>query len=747
MIGRQISHFYIIRALGSGGMGVVYEAQDTRLPRSVAIKFLSPALSNDPDAIKRFKREAQLASSLNHPNICTVLDVDEGDAQLFIAMELLHGQSLKVRLAAGPLGLDEVVDIAIQIADALTAAHAHGIIHRDITPGNVFLTDSGLVKLLDFGLAKHLSTSDGDAETTNDLSVSGAVGGTIYYMAPEQLAKEPRVDYRCDLFSLGAVLYQMASGGRPFELSPRSALIDAIQAQAHVPLRQLAPHHPALLANIVDKLLAKAPEDRYQTAGALRAELEALRPGLDGYQKLSRATPQQTTSVAVLPFELIGGTTPQAVQFREGLVEDLTSRLSAVKNVRVAPRTSVRALTGQASRDIGKRLDVQMLVEGSVQHTEQRVRVTAALVDARHERSVGAALRIERDLGDLLETQDEIARDVCAGLLESLVQAPHGRYTTAPDAYHAFKRGQHHWTACFTGGWRPAIEHFEYAIARDPQFAMAHVALASAYNFLGFYCLIKPTLAFGVAKRAAERALDIEETLATAHLQLALARFGGEWDWEGAEDAFRRALALDAANPLTHVHYSWLLIMLGREDAALAEAQQAHTLAPSSRFVAGARAETLYLAGHYSDAIQMCNDCLRFDRDYVFAIHVRGLCHLARSMREEAVADLERTAALTNRAPFHLGLLGRCYGQYGLRDQALSLITELHALSPDTYVPPQCYVYIYAGLGERDRALNFQKQAYEDRGSPFNYLAPCIRDLYALDPYHKERLRQMRLSV
>ena len=746
MIGRQVSHFYIIRVLGSGGMGMVYEAQDTRLPRSVAIKFLKPALSDDESAIKRFKREARLASSLNHPNICTVLDVDEGQGHLFIAMELLRGQSLKLRMAAGALALEEIVDVGVQIADALSVAHANGIIHRDISPGNVFITDDGIVKLLDFGLAKHFIRSEGEAEATDDLSTSGSIAGTIYYMSPEQLNEGAPVDHRGDLFALGAVLYQMATGARPFDIAPRSALIAAIQRQAHVPVRRLAPERPERLASIVDKLLAKAPDDRYQSARALKADLDGLRAPAAGHRPAASDSAQRR-SIAVLPFELIGTADAPTVQFRDGLVEDLTSRLSAVKDLRVAPRTSVRAVSGKSLREIRTSLDVQLILEGSVQSTADRVRVTATLIDADRDCAAGPPSRVERQFGDLLETQDVVASELCVDLLQSLTRSPQRRYTRAPEAYHAFKRGQHHWNDCFSGGWRPAIEHFEYAIEKDPQFAMAHAALAGAYNFLGFYCLIKPALAFTVAKRAAERALGIDDTLAAAHLQVALARFGGDWDWEGSEAAFRSALALDGGDALAHVHYSWLLMLLGRVDAALAEARQAQAFAPSSRLVAGARAETLYLAGRYDEAIEICDECLRFDGDYVFAVHVRGLCQLARGARDAAVADLERTAMLTNRAPFHIGLLGRCYGQFGLRDDALRLVTELESANPDTYVPPQCYVFIYAGLGERERALEFQEKAYADGASPFNYLTPCIRDLYARDRYHKKRLEQMRLNI
>ena len=273
------------------------------------------------------------------------------------------------------------------------------------------------------------------------------------------------------------------------------------------------------------------------------------------------------------------------------------------------------------------------------------------------------------------------------------------------------------------------------------------MALANAYNFLGFYCLLKPSLAFGVARREAELAIELDDGLAPGYVELALARFGGDWDWDGSEQAFRRAIEIDPADPLTHVHYSWLLALLGRHEAASAEAQKGHALAPTSRLVAGARAQTLYLGARFDEAVDVCDECLSADPTYAFALHLRGLCNLGRAMQEPAVRDLELAATLSNRAPFYLGLLGRCYGRFGMRSLALDLITELQGQEADTYVAPQCYVYIYAGLGEWQRALEYQEQAYQDGAPPFNYLAPSIRDLYALDPYHKRRLEQMRLVL
>jgi tetratricopeptide (TPR) repeat protein len=531
-------------------------------------------------------------------------------------MELLEGTSLKSRLATTPLALDEIIDITSQAADALAAAHDRGIIHRDITPGNIFLTAAGTVKLLDFGLAKHFPGATDDALTTDELTRQGAVAGTIHYMSPEQLGGCVVVDYRCDFFAVGAVLYQMATGARPFDIQPRSALMSAIRAEPHLPMRKLAPHHPLQLERVIDRLLAKNPDDRYQSAATLRADLDALR----------REMPQKADHAA-------------------------------------APPPPVRRHPGE------------------------------------------------------------------------------------PEAYHALKRGQHLWKTALDGSWRSAIEYFQHAANRDPQFALAHVALASAYNFLGYYCLIKPSMAFAVAGRAAARAVAIDSGLGAAHIEIGVAKFGGDWDWDGAEQAFRRGLSLDATNAAGHIYYSWLLLLLGREDAAYAEAERGQALALSSRFVVAARAQTLYLGRRYDDAIELCNDCLRFDPNYVFATHIRGLCFLRKSVRDEAIADLRQAAVLSSRAPFYLGLLGRCYGEFGMRQEALALIEELNQQPPDTYVAPQCYVYIYAALGERERALAYQEKAYEDGASPFNYLFPGIRELYALSPHHKKRLEQMRLIL
>jgi tetratricopeptide (TPR) repeat protein len=610
VIGRHLSHFYVIRAIGAGGMGVVYEAQDTRLPRSVAIKVLKEGLSQNLDAVRRFKQEARLASSLNHPNICTILDVSESGSQAFIAMELLDGESLKERLRRARLSSTEIFDIIRQITSALAAAHDHEIIHRDITPANIFLTTSGLVKLLDFGLATHFPVARPvDADDIDEPANPKTTPGTIHYMAPEQFVDDAPVDHRCDFYALGAVAYEMATGVKPFVRHTSRSLIDAIKHEPHVPIQELAGEHPQL-GRLVDRLMAKSADDRYQSASSLRADLEAI-----------------------------------------GVTAD-------------------------------------------------------------------------------------------AGAPE-----PAGGYSALPSAYHAFKRGKQFWRHCHEGGWRDALREYETAIDLDPMFARALVALANAHNFLGFYSIVKPAVAFAAAANAAQRAVQINPRLAAGFIELGLAKFGGEWDWEAAEAAFRRGLLLDPTDAMAHVHYSWLLVLLERADAAFKEAERGLALAPSSRLVATGRAQTLFLAGHYDAATRACDDCLRFDPSYVFAIHLRGLSFLAQRRFDTAAPDLERAAELSGRAPFYLGLLGRCYAEQGLRTQAQAIIDELSRLPAETYVPPQCYVFVYAALGERERALDSQEKAYLDGASPFNYLYPGIREVYARSPHHKQRLAQMRLIV
>ncbi len=741
MIGRQLAHFYIVGRLGSGGMGDVYEAQDLRLPRAIALKVLKPSLVENRTAVRRFAREARLAASLNHPNICTILDVGESDGLSFIAMELLQGESLKQRLRNGPLPLDGLVSIATDVAHALASAHLADIIHRDITPGNIFMTESGVTKLLDFGLAKALAP-DEELAASDGVTDLGVIAGTVHYLAPEQLLLR-EVDRRADLFGLGTVLYQAAAGARPFDARSKSEVIAQILSRPALPLRRLAPHLPVEFEQIVMRLLEKDLDRRYQRAGDLLKDLETIRSlRLPGQ---ARQSVQPRFTIAVLPFAILGDESIALRGFRDGLAGDVRWALQQLPGVRAAASTSTDAVRGQSIRAIGEQLQVDRVLEGSVQQAGGRIRVIASLLAAPTEEPLRVPIRLDLPASDVLAAQDEAVREVVAavkGVAARLI-APS---TESSDAYVEYQRGLHAQRELFSGNWSAVIEHATRATEADPRFAPAHVMLADTYNSLGLLSLMKPRLAFQKAGLAAERALALDESLATAHAALGLVRFGDDWNWDAAETHFRRALELDPDLASARVHYSWLLMLLGREAAALSEADRA-IATWRARFVLSGAALTYFMANRYDEAIDLCTECLDVHPDYIFAIYQRGQAYHMKGMFPTAQAELERAAELGRRAPFFLGLLGKSYGEAGMRDRALSIVTELDAMQQRQYVAPHCYVYVFHGLGERERALLHQEDAYRDGGQPLNYLSPYIRNLFSLDPNHRDRLRQMRLSV
>lgn len=730
---------------------MVYEAQDTRLPRSVALKVLKPGLVGDVTAARRFRREANLAASLNHPHICTILDVDEVDGQTIVAMELLRGRSLRQRLAEGPLPLEDIVKVGIRVSNALAFAHERGIVHRDVTPANILLTDNGLVKVLDFGLARRLHPSEDGSTTETQLTADSRVPGTAPYMAPELFTAPLTADHRCDLYALGTVLYEMATGAKPFDASSRLDLIALILDEPHIPVRRLAPQQPSGLAVIIDRLLAKRPADRFESGREVQAALEALLDVVAPPPAPVVTQASEPKHIAVMPFTLAPPDDEELGDLAEGLTEDLRSCLSGVPQLRVVPRTLTLQSAALSTREAAERLNVQLIASGHIERADDQLRAEVTLTDAR-QNSVWPVMAAHAPVADTFAAQDQIAQrltELIVGHVTSRVARPSRARpgTDHGDALSALKRGQHHWQDRFFGGWLPAVEQFERAVTIDPGYAHAHVALAGAYEFLGSFCVMKPKLAYDVARQSVMQALELDDRLASAHLQLGLIELGGKWDWEASEAAFRRALELEPNNATCHVCYSWLLTLLGRDVAAFDEAQIAHTLAPRSRFVISGRAMTLYLARHYDDAVALCTECLRADATYIPATTIRGQCYELQGKVSEAVADLEHNVTLTNQMPYFLGLLGHCYGLAGMRTKAMALLTLLDQQARERYVPPQCYVFIHAGLGSREQALEFQERAYEDGASPFNYLAPYIRPLYALDPRHKERLAQMRLTI
>jgi non-specific serine/threonine protein kinase len=502
ILGRAISHYSILEKLGGGGMGVVYKAKDTRLGRSVALKFLPDDISHDPQAIERFRREARAASSLNHPNICTIYDTGEFEGRPFIAMELLEGQTLKRRIGAKPIEIEELLEIGIQIATGLDAAHAKGIVHRDIKPANIFLVERGQAKILDFGLAKLAPAVLQAAESAGGPSMNtvtrvpyqeqltnpGSSMGTVAYMSPEQ-ARGAELDARSDLFSLGVVLYEMATGSVPFPGATAAVIFDGILHSVPVPVRELNARLPFAMENILGKALEKDPDLRCQTAAELRADMKRLSRDIESSRRPAsekgatgsgaHPLPSRQKSVAVLYFENQSGA-KEDEYFRDGITEDIVTELSKIAQLEIFPRSEMLAFRDKpvTALQVGQQLDAGYVLEGSIRRAGNRVRITAQLVEVSTRHSVWAE-RYDRQLEDVFAIQEEIARSIAQALRITLTPQEEKtiarRPTENPQAYDFYLRGRSY---ARRENLDYGLQMFEQAIQLDPNFALAHAGIA-----------------------------------------------------------------------------------------------------------------------------------------------------------------------------------------------------------------------------------------------------------------------------
>jgi serine/threonine protein kinase/tetratricopeptide (TPR) repeat protein len=700
----SLAHYRIASKIGAGGMGEVYRATDTKLGRDVALKVLPAEMAGDPERLARFRREARALATLNHPHIVTIFSVEEANGVHFITMELVEGQSLDRLIPENGLPVERILEIASPLADALAAAHEKGIVHRDLKPGNVMVTGDGRVKVLDFGLAKEMRAHDpADATLTSaGNTAGGVVMGTPAYMSPEQIAGRA-LDHRTDIFSLGIILYEMASGQRPFEGASSAELASAILRDTPRPLSEIRAGLAKELHLLIQRCLQKEARNRFSSARDVRDALQALHrdPSGSGARPVSSANP--APSIAVLPFVNRSGD-PDNEYFSDGLSEDLINALSRLPGLHVASRTSAFRFRGSDLdiRQIGQQLDVATVVEGSVRRAGARLRVTAQLVSVDNGYHLWSE-RYDRQMADVFEIQDEIVKSIVEAVVPALLgDAAHAvqRPTENTEAYELYLKGRHYWHQRSPSTLRLAMQCFEQAIKIDPAYALAHAGLADCYGILRVYGWISAEEGRPKAQAAMTKAMALAPAVWEANFSRAIYWFYFERSWREAELYFKKAIEINPRSSLAQVYYGVFLAVDGRAEEAAPHTTLACQLDPLSPIIHALAATTLSVAARFDAAERAARQALELQPEHLVGLWFLGLALCGLERYEEAIGALERAVVLS-RAPTYVGFLGLAYARAGRLDDATRLLSELEDRGiRGEYIPAYAALAIYAGQGD-----------------------------------------------
>ena len=745
--------YEVIEELGRGGMGRVYRVFDKKIEEEVALKLLKAEIAADEDTIKRFSNELKFARKIAHKNVCRMYDLSEEEGTHYITMEYVSGEDLKSFIRrSGQLTIGKSLSIAKQVCEGLAEAHRLSVVHRDLKPQNIMIDREGNARIMDFGIARSLEAKG--------ITEAGVMIGTPHYMSPEQVEGR-EADQRSDLYSLGVILYEMVTGRVPFEGDTPLSIVIKHKTEVPPDPREVNAQIPEDLSRLILRCMEKDKGKRYQGAEGLLSELSKIEKGIPTTEKvIPERKPEAEivseikweNSIAVLP---LTDMSPQRNQkyFCDGMTEEIINALTKLEGLRVASLTAAFQFKEKDYniREIGEELKVQTVLQGSVRKVGNRLRISIQLINV-HDGYPLWSDRYDREMDDVFAIQDEISLAIVDNLKVKLLGGERAklvrRYTKNLEALDLYLKGRYCWKRRTEENLKKAIEYFQQAVEKDPTYALAYAGIADCHNNLGWYDLLPPKEAYPRARAAAEKALEMDETLSEAHASLANVIENYDWDLPAAEREYKRAIKLNPGYATAHHWYALCLAEMGRHDEAMAEAERAQKLDPLSLIISTPLGSTFYHARQYDRAIEEGQKTLEMDPTFIPAHWLLGLAYAQKRMYKKAIAEEQMAIDLSaGSSSIFAACLGNIYSLSGKRGEAKRILDELHKLSKQRYVSPYGIALIYVGLGEKDQAFEWLDKAYDKRDHWLVWLkVEPLLDSLRSEPRFTALLKKMNLE-